>query len=304
MKRTRLLPRVTSWKSYGRVFTRPVVFRRAVTEVLRRHGLKGGRLGRTFPGTCAVFSVGRGRGALIVKLFPPMTAGDWEAEKHALARVVGRVPVPGLVASGTLHDRSVWRYLVLKSVPGVAFREARSRMPLRDLMAVMREVGKALRVVHRVRVRGPMPGRRVEWPARMREIAGQALRAYRESGMFTPHALEDMRRRLPPLLRPHVKPPYPLLHADLNEDHVLVRRSGGRWRFSGIIDWGDAEAGDPAYEWFPLWTGLMDRKMDRLHAFLEGYGHGLAMGSPIHGRRAGAFIAIHRFAPSYHLRKG
>ena len=238
-----------------------------------------------------------------MKLFPPMTAGDWEAERYALERLVGRVPVPGVVASGTLRDRSVWRYLILKPVPGVAFREALARTPHREVMAVMRATGRALRAVHRMKVRGPMPGRRVEWPGRMRGIARDALRAYRESGLFTVRALEDMRRRLPVLIRPRVKPPYPLLHADLNEDHVLVRRAGGRWRFAGLIDWGDAEAGEPAYEWFPLWTGLMDRKMDRLHAFLSGYGKGGVMGSPIHGRHAAAFIACHRFAPSYHLRR-
>jgi len=285
------------------MFTRRSLFRGAVQEILRHHGLPAGRLARTFPGTCAVFMVGRGRNTLLVKLFPPMTAGDWEAERHALSRLRGRVPVPQVVAEGTLPDRSVWRYLVLKPVPGVAFREAVARMPHRDIMEVMRAVGQALRAVHRIRVRGPMPGRRVEWPGRMRGITRDALRAYRESGLFTARALEDMRRRLPVLIRPRVKPPYPLLHADLNEDHVMVRRAGGRWRFAGIIDWGDAEAGEPAYEWFPLWTGLMDRRMDRLHAFLAGYGKGGAMGNPVHGRRAAAIIACHRFAPSYHLRK-
>jgi aminoglycoside phosphotransferase (APT) family kinase protein len=233
-----------------------------------------------------------------------MTAGDWEAERYALERLAGKVPVPRIVAAGTIHDRSVWRYLILRPLPGMAFREAVARMSHRDVMSVMRATGRSLRTVHGLKVRGPMPGRGIEWPARMRDIARDALRAYRESTLFTGKALADMRRRLPVLLRPRVKPPYPLLHADLNEDHVLVRRAGvGRWRFAGIIDWGDAEAGEPAYEWFPLWTGLMDRKMDRLHAFLSGYGRGAAMGSPIHGRHAAAFIACHRFAPSYHLRK-
>ena len=105
MRRTRLLPRIVSWRQYARLFTRPGVFRGAVREILRRHGLPAGRLGRTFPGTCAVFAVGQGRRAFLVKLFPPITAGDWEAERHALERLADAGETAAVTRRHALHYR-------------------------------------------------------------------------------------------------------------------------------------------------------------------------------------------------------
>ncbi len=46
------------------------------------------------------------------------------------------------------------------------------------------------------------------------------------------------------------EPPYPLtlLNGDITEDHVLLKKQGGTWEISGLIDFGDARVGHPYYE--------------------------------------------------------
>lgn len=39
-----------------------------------------------------------------------------------------------------------------------------------------------------------------------------------------------------------------LLNCDLTEDHVLLSEEGGRWRVTGLIDFGDARIGHPYYD--------------------------------------------------------
>ena len=39
-----------------------------------------------------------------------------------------------------------------------------------------------------------------------------------------------------------------LLHCDVKPDHVFLAKRDGRWRFSGLIDFGDIQWGDPAYD--------------------------------------------------------
>jgi Ser/Thr protein kinase RdoA (MazF antagonist) len=283
-----LLPRIRTWRGYRRVFPKAGTWRPGVRAVCARHGLPARRLSTTPPGTCVVFRAGPKR---LVKLFPPMVARDAAVEAAALeaARRAG-IPVPRLVARGVLEDRVAWPYLILEPVPGRPFREVLARMPRRDRVAVMASVGRMLRALHRLRIPLPRPA----WPRRIRLLTGAALAAYRRAGSFSPALRRDLARRLPRLTRPTGSPR--LLHADLNEDHVLVACRRGRWIVTGLIDFADAEAGDPMYEWMPLWLGLMGRDPALCRSFLRGYAPGVRV-TEAWADRAAAFVLIHAFGP-------
>jgi Ser/Thr protein kinase RdoA (MazF antagonist) len=65
-----------------------------------------------------------------------------------------------------------------------------------------------------------------------------------------------------------------LVHGDLNEDHVLGVFEGEHWRPTGIIDFGDARAGDRLYDLVALHVGLFHCDKRLLRIFLAGYGTG------------------------------
>ena len=85
-----------------------------------------------------------------------------------------------------------------------------------------------------------------------------------------------------------------LLHADLNADHVLGGFRDGHWRPTGIIDFGDARVGDPAYELPALHLGLFHADKQLLRAWLTAYGQ-VATWDDRWVRRAMSMTLLHEF---------
>ena len=127
-------------------------------------------------------------------------------------------------------------------------------------------------------------------------LVSQALASYRKAGIFSSEMERELAEILPRLTRPVNRFRPVLVHGDFNEDHVIVRRIAGRWRVVGVIDFGDVELGDPAYEWLPLWFGLMRRDPAFLRAFMRRYEPGMRLTAKWRDRTA-AFILAHRFGP-------
>jgi hypothetical protein len=57
----------------------------------------------------------------------------------------------------------------------------------------------------------------------------------------------------------------------LTEDHILLEQDHGRWRISGLIDFGDALIAPREYEWIALWFGALECHADEFMAFMRGY---------------------------------
>ena len=126
---------IHDWAGWSGVFTDAALWRPAIarlwTDELSLAARTGvGRIETVtagFPGTCAVFIVNE---TAVIKLFPPLVAGDFERERAVYRLLDGRLPeMPRLLADGVLRDRIAWPYLVTSFLPGVAWRDAGAAMP-------------------------------------------------------------------------------------------------------------------------------------------------------------------------------
>ena len=295
--RTALLPRVVEWEEYRLAFRNRRIWMPAVRAILARHGYRMRGTSRILPGTAAAFLVSDPPRRVLLKIFPPFPSGDLESERAALGLVRARVPVPRAIASGVLRDRVKWQYLLLDPLPGVPLVTVARRIPAPALARIARTAGRMLRAVNAVRGHALLALPRSRRPVRpvVHAFIPRSIAALARAGAVTP----GLARRLPGLLRTLTRPrgrPV-LIHADLNADHVLVARTRGTWRVTGLIDFGDAYAGDPCCELMPVWLGLAGRDPAVFRAFLRGWGRG----RPGHGRfdrdRAAAFVISHRFWP-------
>lgn len=153
------------------------------------------------------------------------------------ARAVG-VLAPQIVAfeSRPVLPRS---FLVMRRLDGG---------PSRDPDA-LREAGRQLRVAHSVELAGygslevsgdGASGRRVSWSEVLAEKVSGVPQLMSASVLTEPLASRAVRFATDPELVGFERPVV-LLHGDLKEDHILASGS----RLTGIIDWGDATAGDP-----------------------------------------------------------
>jgi hygromycin-B 7''-O-kinase len=114
-------------------------------------------------------------------------------------------------------------------------------------------------------------------------------------GTLPARLIDQIDAYLPPLadlVDPAVPPC--LLHCDLNADHVLGDFRAGHWRPTGLIDFGDAQVGDPAYELPALHLGLFHADKALLRAWRTAYGGG-ATGDARWIRRAMSMTLLHQF---------
>ena len=290
------LPAIHDWADWGPLFTDAARWRPAVAALWAAEPSLAARTGLAaidtltagYPGTCAVFLLDE---TAVIKLFPPMVAGDFVRERAVYRLLAGRLPeMPRLLADGVWRDRVDWPYLVFSFCPGRAWREARAAMSPAQRLAVARTLGQRVRLVHETPLPAGEPwpppdawprfvaARLAEAPAALRAalppaVAAAAADLLRATGWFGARPV--------------------LLHADLTEDHPLVLAEGGAWRLSGLLDWADAEVGDPLYEWVALYFGFCGREAALFRACLAGYDP--AGGRWPDRRRLLAFTLLHRF---------
>lgn len=111
---------ITNLEHWGRVFQNKALFGPMAREIFARCGLPFPGLERCLPGSNAVF----GAGERILKIFAPEETqlggeGEFQAEIFGLKRAeeLG-VPAPRILASGVIHDRHVFRWLLLERIEG------------------------------------------------------------------------------------------------------------------------------------------------------------------------------------------
>lgn len=290
-----VLPAVVNHANWGSLFLETAVWEPAVRHILRTIGAaEPQHIEPGFPGSCAVFVAADRQ---VVKLYPPLFAGDFARETAVYMLLNGRFPqLPTLIAHGTYHDAIDWPFLVTAFRPGEPIREQFAQLDASARAAIAADLGPLIRTIHAT----PLTAVAVErggfrpWPDFLAERAaavGAELRARTQLAPAVVMALVERVRTLEPTLR--AQRPC-LLHADLTEDHLLLAHTDGRWQITGLIDYADAELGPPGYEWVALWFSLCNRDPAFFRATLHAYDPQLRIDDNFLDA-ALAFTCLHRF---------
>jgi hypothetical protein len=302
----------------------------AVSAILERHGLPRAAPQPGHNPTYPTFVCGEVVVKLFAGF--PAAARAFAGERAALAAVSGvpDIPAPALLAAGTwppAPDRAPDRapdlapdfgpdlapdlapsgaapYLVMARVPGV--RADRAALSDRQRLALAQDLGAAVARLHAVPPLGlPRPA---DWgaepfaepvsdalpslPPHLRaQAAAYAVRLAPEGAPGVP-APEGAPGVPAPEGAPGVPAPEGapgvFVHLDLCAQHVFVAQG----RLCGLIDWGDALAGDPHLELIQLYRDTFACDGRRFAAFLEAYGWPRDAGFPARALAA----ALHRQA--------
>ncbi|GAA4975878.1 phosphotransferase [Pseudonocardia tropica] len=151
-------------------------------------------------------------------------------ETRLLPWLAPRLPLPVPVPHVVGEDPLVVRHRVLPGEPLTAPTPAQGAL-----------LGRFLRALHAT----PLPGavdRGVPGPERNRALRAAALDRFRGpvAALLAPPLREPVAALCDRLA---AAPADTLVHGDLNPDHLLVDGAG---RLTGVIDWSDSRAGDPA----------------------------------------------------------
>ncbi|HET6487595.1 MAG TPA: aminoglycoside phosphotransferase family protein [Spirochaetia bacterium] len=222
------------------------------------------------PGTAGTFPTFVVDRRVVVKLFGPLFEGRlcWRVEREAaeLVRSIPSFPAAGVLAFGRLADPG-WRYIVYRFVQGRSIGQARRRVSHTDLRALARRLGSWVRDLHALEV-----GARTALPRLTARKLASWYAAKRARGFpGWPAHLAAQADAFLSAAGLSASPITHLIHGDLTADHVLGELRHGRWRTSGVIDFGDCMRGDLFYELGALHLDLFDADKRLLSVFLSSY---------------------------------
>lgn len=262
----------------------------AMRIIAERHGLDSTALYAERTGTNVVFRAGD---EAWIKLIAPLWPEDYDREQCGLSAMndLDDIPAPRLLADGELEG---WPYLVLGTVEGASVVTVWAGLGRKDQIDLATQIGELMARMHAVPTTG-MAALEHDWDAFMARQRTQCGARHVRRGVDAHWQVEVDRylEAAPMLDAPDSEPVF--LHADITDEHVLVKEQGGRWTVTGIIDFADAMIGQPLYEFAAPAVFLTQRQPWAQRALLRGYGFAEAELTETLAQRLTAYVLLHRY---------
>ena len=270
-----MLPAITNKDEYRAVYMDTAVWLPAMETICLRHGLEPSELRREPPGTHIVFRAG----SRIVKLFCTLWGDDYTAERAVLRHLQG-LQTPQVVAEGEFEG---WPYLIITAVPGRPVEAIWGELEVGERRSILEHLGGFMRRLHQ---HPPVPRLEMDWRRFLAERVAGCEEHHQAEGAWR----DWIRQRISDFHEPGFAPV--LLNADITDEHVLVVRHEGRWRFSGVIDFGDAMMGHPHYEFVAPLMCLTIGEPSLSRTLVESYGLEL---TPTLVERLTTYCLLHKY---------
>jgi len=292
------MPPARTLAEYRAIYHREDLWRPAVDEVRARHGFERAPCERGPDGTHLVYFLGA---AHVLKLFVPLFARDYDAERLAAARVDGGIGVstPKIVFEGEVGG---WRYLIMTCVAGCPLETVWAGVDTAGRERVLAGIGRMIARLRSLPVTG-LDELAVDWSPFVEVRAEAAARTQLERGL--PKRLAEQIPAYIEAARPFIATGFrpALLLADITGEHVLLHERGGSWEIAGCVDFGDAMVGDPDYEIVAPGTGIAAGDGALLRALLVAAGYREQDFGEALRRRFMAYTLMHLYAGVEDLRR-
>lgn len=264
---TRLtLPAISDAADYQRQFNCDA-WRQAAALICARHGITHTSLKRSAQGENIIFLVDE---SYVVKIFAPFRENNLR-ETAALKFAQGKFSIrtPELVHTGEIEG---WSYLVMTQIAGHASRDVWAAADRRDRLEIISRLGVALSELH-AHAAPLQTALDRDWRGFVKRQASSSVERQRSCGASAAW-LESLpayiAERLP-LLETNDRPVF--LHGDIHAGNLLLAEEGGRWRISGLIDFGDSLCGSKEYEFVAPGVLMVQGDGELQREFLLAYGY-------------------------------
>jgi hygromycin-B 7''-O-kinase len=288
-----LLPEDISRENWAGMMTDIQLFQPAIDNICSALNLrKSAGPAAGHPGSSAVFVIDD---LVVIKLYPPIFAADYAIELAAYERLNGQgEEIPVLFAAGTYKDRIDWPFLVFQFCPGVPIRDVYPRLASADRIRLAGQVGEVLKSVYQTAVIPVWPFK--PWQGFVMQRGHECPAELRENTPLPPDLVSRIEAFLKEILPDLLHEQTHLLNADLTDDHILITQENGSWDLEAIIDWGDAQIGQPLYEWIAAWFGFCRMDAPMFRALMAAATPRQAFDVPFK-RKLLACTFLHRFGP-------
>jgi hygromycin-B 7''-O-kinase len=211
--------------------------------------LPGDQWQRIPEGANALFQLGDD---VIVKLVPPSWRQQGEKELIVAPLLDGKLSLetPRFIGGGVVDQ---WVFVISSRLPGTSLADVWPSLDVNQKRMIMLQVGKLLRELRDVTFDADI-AIRVDWPHYIGALVSACLARHQRKAMPA-----HLAQQVIPYLEaagdfsPPAQPR--LIHMDIHPWNLMAHNDEGRWRLSGLIDFGDAIVGN--CDRFELLTPLM-----------------------------------------------
>ena len=261
------LPAVSDITVYHHHFN-DEVWEKAAATICARHKISYTSLRRSPQGENIIYFV---NGTLVVKIFAPFRE-NFLRETSALEFTHGKLGIetPELLFVGDIEGG---QYLIMTQLRGRASREVWERVGLHDRHEIVTRLGGAMRELHEAKAPLEQAALNRDWRGFVERQALASVERQRACGA-NPQWLESLpafisaRLKLLPENYDQV-----FLHGDIHAGNVLLDEESGRWRVTGLIDFGDSLCGFHEYEFVAPGVLMVQGNRELQRAMLLAYGY-------------------------------
>lgn len=245
------------------------VWQLVAEAICARHDLSRRTLRRVPQGENVIFFADE---RFVIKIFAPARE-SYLRDQAALEFARGKLPIetPAILYTGELEG---WSYLVMTQLAGFPAREVWAEIELRERVRIVSSLGVALSILHQHAAPLSLPALNRDWDGFIERQARTCVERQRACGA-NPEWLE----RLPAYvaerleLLPAEYTPV-LLHGDVHPGNLLLAQENGRWKISGLFDFGDSLCGFHEYDFVAPGVLMVQGNRELQRALLSAYGYG------------------------------
>lgn len=261
------LPNIYGVADYKEHF-KDSIWGRAAAAVCKRHGISYEDLRRSPQGEHIIFLVDR---RFVIKIYAPFR-NAYARERSALEFSSDKlcIAIPSIVHAGEIEG---WSYLIMTQLQGLCMKEVWRSIEGRERIEIVSRLGFALSQLHAHAAPLHDAALNLNWREFMERQARNAVGRQRACGA-NPEWLESLPAFISSRLRllPHAERQV-MLHGDVHPGNVLLNRSGGRWRVTGLFDFSDSLCGFREYEFVAPGVLMFQGEGELQRAFLRAYGY-------------------------------
>lgn len=261
------LPLITDASNYESHFDDDL-WATAAAAICARHNLPYANLQRSQQGENIIFFVDE---RYVIKIFAPFR-DNYAREKAALEFADGKLEIetPAILYTGELEG---WSYLVMTQLAGIPAREAWAEIKAHERLEIISGLGSTLKSLHNHAAPLSHPALNRDWHGFIERQAKTCVERQRACG-----ANSEWLESLPAYvaerieLLPAEDTPV-LLHGDIHLGNLLFAQKDGRWKITGLFDFGDSLCGFQEYDFVAPGVLMVQGNRELQRALLLTYGY-------------------------------
>ncbi|WP_440896652.1 phosphotransferase [Amphibacillus sp. Q70] len=237
-------------ESWLEIYQNTHAFESLVKAIFNNHSLPYSDINKLTPGSNAIFRVGED---FVIKLFAPAETEfanpkAFAIEKTALKYVNQVTRSPKLIASGVIHDKYSFHYIIMECIDGDDF----VNLPLKERLPYVYEIKKVMRALN-------VPLNDDGIPV----VTLNDCLSNQRWDHFPERFNQDRKEVLKNLS--FENPVY--VHGDLKAANLIVNKQSQIY----VIDFADSHLAPPAYEWPYMTFGLFGCDPEMMQAYFGDY---------------------------------